>query len=433
MKMWATSAADSRRNGGLCAITGAGMPSRNHAGKDFVSGLVLEAYHIVPPPHFDVYPLASDPEAADGGLGERFGLTWTPSANGILLLPHIYSLFKARLIAIHPDTLHIRCFVPCDLTDQYNGSRAKFAPGKQPDKNALRWHWDMCVAENMRARPARPRGNSASDQDDNVRVDMNAIMDHIPNLRLHDQARSPDGGGGPIRTGTGHESRPDDDLQFCTQECMLGLKHGGALDANCPNYAAHFVLSGSTTRPGKHRKTWGTRLAWTGGQPPATWHSWSGRRDPRARAWLEVLPGRFGRMGQLVKVTRWGNYVLVGKGMPAGRAAASLRHEHAVYRRLEPLQGSAVTTCLGLVRLDPPMRYTCAEPLDALLLQAWVGEPVGGVGLAPEDEARHVRWSEEEVRARGVHHLSKGKHLLWSREKARVMVIDFEDDQVDFA
>ncbi|TLS21571.1 uncharacterized protein PpBr36_10176 [Pyricularia pennisetigena] len=62
----------------------------------------------------------------------------------------MHELFDQRLITIHPDSHLIRIFAPYDFIIPYHGKKANFG-SIQSDRNALRWHWNMCVIENMGA------------------------------------------------------------------------------------------------------------------------------------------------------------------------------------------------------------------------------------------------------------------------------------------
>lgn len=398
---WDSFADRARNTNGCCAITGMGRVPLGGECYAIAPGFMLEAYHIVPPEHFDVYPVdngSTNPEATVDVMQTAFDQTWTPAKNAILLLPHIYSLFRARLIAIHPETLQIRIFAPCELVDQYNGSLANFDGGRKPDKEALMWHWNMCVEENVKVKVS-PWPSSL--------------------LRGHDAAL-------PYVNG-------DDSVQFCTQKCLEGLKKRDRFDVNCPNFHKHAKSSRKTAR-------WSSGFGashpyigqdkWTAVPPDSL--VWSNRPESTSPK-IELIPGKHGNTGHLVRITLAQGYVLVGKGMPLAQREW-LEHEHNVYKHLETLQGTAVTTCLGLVRLKPPFQYTCnyVQKLESLLLQAWVGGTVSeAAGLSKAQRDENIWRSSYEVSRRGVGHTQQDKHLLWSEEVQRVMVIDFEKDVLD--
>lgn len=136
-----------------CAITGKG---RSWCANPSI-GPTLEACHIIPQQHYYLYPDPEDLEWQDPSqdarqssrrLYEAWERTWSPG-NGILLLSHIHSLFDARLLSIHPQTLRIRVFVPFDVITEYHGRIAKVP--RSVDRAALRHHYDMCCIENMAA------------------------------------------------------------------------------------------------------------------------------------------------------------------------------------------------------------------------------------------------------------------------------------------
>lgn len=396
---WNSFADRARESNGRCAITGLGRASSKKGGNNAIApGFMLEAYHIIPPEHFDVYPVnqgSINREVTIDDTVASFDLTWTPPKNAILLLPHIYDLFRARLIAVHPKTLRIRVFAQCELVEQYNGNLANFDMGCEPDVAALVWHWNMCVEENVKAKvdpsPGRvPRG---------------------PDATLIPWAGA------------------DDKVQFCTQKCLRGLKVCGPFDVSCPNFRFHAEVSHPVRKLGGLHAYVGQDKWVTVTPGKLTWSNLPGSSQAR----VELIPGKHGNMGHLVRIILERGYVLVGKGM-SYRLRASLEHEHNIYRRLKSLQGTAVTTCLGLVRLDPPFKYTCdyVPKLDSVLLQAWVGGTVSeAADLSEAERDCHIRRSSKEVASCGVDHIQKDKHLLWSEEVQRVMVIDFEKDDFD--
>ncbi|POS76835.1 hypothetical protein DHEL01_v204766 [Diaporthe helianthi] len=78
-----------------------------------------------------------------------------PENNEIIMLSHIYDFWKAGLLAIHPDTLRVRCFVPSDVIRDYDNKAASFPESGTPDLDSLRVHYEICVWVNMTA--ALPR------------------------------------------------------------------------------------------------------------------------------------------------------------------------------------------------------------------------------------------------------------------------------------
>ncbi|KAM0247354.1 hypothetical protein ACHAQJ_009889 [Trichoderma viride] len=115
-------------------------------------GPALQACHIVPQQHYHLYPDPNDGnnaiEFSPRRLQRAWERTWS-ARNGILLLSHLHELFDSRLFSIHPDTLQVRAFVPYDVICDYHGRTARLP--SNVDRNALRYHYDMCCIENMAA------------------------------------------------------------------------------------------------------------------------------------------------------------------------------------------------------------------------------------------------------------------------------------------
>ncbi|KAG5994374.1 hypothetical protein E4U43_003244 [Claviceps pusilla] len=131
-----------------CAVSGKGRPWYTIP----AVGPGIQACHIVPQQHYNVYPVPSyygesqhDPQR----LHEAWTRTWSGD-NGLALFSHFHDFFDNRLFSIHPETLKIRVFVPYDVLLEYHGSIAKLP--HCVDRNALRHHYDMCCIENMAAK-----------------------------------------------------------------------------------------------------------------------------------------------------------------------------------------------------------------------------------------------------------------------------------------
>ncbi|PNY21914.1 Uncharacterized protein TCAP_07188 [Tolypocladium capitatum] len=156
--------------------------------------------------------------------------------------------------------------------------------------------------------------------------------------------------------------------QYCTQACLLGLKTGGDLDGNCPNFGAIGLLFK-----------------------------------------LELAP--YG-------------YTFVGKGTLSGYLRR-LEHESRVYARLDRLQGKVVPVYLGIVQLARGYVLPGGARVVDMMLMSWGGEEALDVG-AP-DLTAEVRRSSQAVWAEGVYHGDeRGPNLLWNDERRRVMLIDFD-------
>lgn len=140
----------SNTSGRCCAISGLGRYAPENSTLIWSDpGLTIS--HIIPPQHFELFPVdKSSMDREEDELAEKWRMTWDPRENGIVLLGHLHALWKARLIAVEPMFLTIRCFGPYDSIAAYEGKKASFS--KVPNKEALRWHYNMCVYENITAK-----------------------------------------------------------------------------------------------------------------------------------------------------------------------------------------------------------------------------------------------------------------------------------------
>ncbi|KAL8387369.1 hypothetical protein RB595_009953 [Gaeumannomyces hyphopodioides] len=154
--------------------------------------------------------------------------TWSVG-NSIILSAAIHEAFDQRLLAIHPNSHLIRVFAPYDLITPYHGRKAYFGRGI-PDSKALRWHWDVCVIENMGAMtepwqqdlvlfpwgtgttpPSRPYQRDAGDENDDGSNDGESMG--RPSASARPANRDSDGGRKRSRLselrGRGEDAMPD--------------------------------------------------------------------------------------------------------------------------------------------------------------------------------------------------------------------------------
>lgn len=135
-----------------CAVTGMGRSWTLNP----TIGPALQVCHIVSQLHYNTYPLriSNVDESQDNSqvgtrqMEQAWERTWAPE-NGILLFSHLHEMFDQRLFSIHPETLHIRVFMPYDIILAYHGRKAQV--DRFVDRKALRHHYDMCRIENMAA------------------------------------------------------------------------------------------------------------------------------------------------------------------------------------------------------------------------------------------------------------------------------------------
>ncbi|KAK4074423.1 hypothetical protein Purlil1_12963 [Purpureocillium lilacinum] len=217
-------------------------------------------------------------------------------------------------------------------------------------------------------------------------------------------------GGGANNSG---QSRP-----FCTQNCLLGLVRGHALDRSCPNVHLHcrrmtHIGRGAIRHPINHAE------------------------------WLQLLHAQLkktlvcgitpleksGARGVLFKVTllKYG-YTFVSKGTIV-EFIRDLEDEAAVDRRLEDVQGIHVPVFLGVVDLRPLGRtyYYDHRVYIVHLTMSWGGESLHEARWRMRTTQEQVKRSLEAIHKRGVIHTDvRGPNILFCEETGGAMVIDFE-------
>ncbi|KAK0725691.1 hypothetical protein B0H67DRAFT_571154 [Lasiosphaeris hirsuta] len=146
-----------------CAVSRRGTAWWATGGAGGAIGPAVQAAHVIPQVHWNVFPVGIDDGDGDGdsdddrgiaaeddlpALREAWEQTWHWS-NGLLLLSHLHQCFDARLLSIDPDTRRVRAFVPYDAITEHHGKGTSLPP--EINLGALRHHYDMCCIENMAA------------------------------------------------------------------------------------------------------------------------------------------------------------------------------------------------------------------------------------------------------------------------------------------
>ncbi|KAI6083328.1 hypothetical protein F4821DRAFT_280999 [Hypoxylon rubiginosum] len=198
------------------------------------------------------------------------------------------------------------------------------------------------------------------------------------------------------------------DRPFCTQQCLLGLTRGGPMDATCPNIKYHKL---EHIDPSEFVRLVRDQLAKDRGrdQDCAPLH----------------LAGSFGTLFK-VRLSSHG-YTLVAKGMEQ-LDLPRLEHEHAIYERLQPIQGQHVPVCLGMTHLVLPYYYDCGVYTDFLFL-SWGGLRVYECveQLDKPDAIRAVEAAYASLHELGVLHCgAELRNILYDAQTRNIMIIDFE-------
>lgn len=196
--------------------------------------------------------------------------------------------------------------------------------------------------------------------------------------------------------------------EFCTQQCLLGLRDRSLLDVSCPNVQLHR----------QHQLTDRHLL----------------QEADLVRLMKEQLdldldhhctPFGQGGYGVAFKLTctKYG-YTFVGKGTTR-ELWSEVAEEAAAYKLLAKAQGSAVPVFLGSI--DLKMTYFfCGSEIKHMLLMSWAGNAVTPEQMRNDNVLSELRKSCHEIRKRGViHGDSRWANYLWNPITCRVQIIDF--------
>lgn len=453
----------SNTSGRCCAISGLGRFAPENS-KLAWSDPGLTISHIIPPQHFEVYPVdKSGIEDEDDELSEKWRMTWDPRENGIVLLGHFHDLWRARLVAIEPSTLTVRCFGPYDSIAAYEGKKAHFS--NVPNRDALRWHYDMCVYENITAKQSRslaatqnvetsavvrPELSTSSAKTGPAPFTTSEVLPFAPPQAGTEEAARP-----WKRPRTGEdlaalprlpesmESKDDSTTQLCTLGCILRLGEPTKSDPSCPNFSKHRRLGLGKTGAAVHKVDM------------ATLSSWGLLRDkdvPKGQLCRESIISQYEVISRgpspVLKVILPHGYTVLGKGV-VGSGDCGLTTEEGVkeppaltplveadiLERLGPqLVGKCVPFCLGLIKLGKELRDPAyGGPIQSVLLLASARVPLSNVSLPRYAISEEIRRTVEDIRNRGVTFREPpvDADLRWNQEAQRVMVVNFAGAKIE--
>ncbi|KAL8855376.1 MAG: hypothetical protein Q9178_007973 [Gyalolechia marmorata] len=195
--------------------------------------------------------------------------------------------------------------------------------------------------------------------------------------------------------------------QYCTQACLLGLVRRLPIDSDCPN-AEHHPRS----------KTGDTHALTKSGLRNLLRQQLAHTRDEDCEN-LEVNGAR-GLLFKLCLATH--GYTLVGKGTVA-RFIPHIQHEGKMYNRLRKLQGWLIPVCFGNIDLEIPWYDLGIHIVHMLLLSYGGEEPLD----SSEVQRQQTVDFQSTIEAFGVRHGDVGcRNMLWNEELRRLMFIDFE-------
>ncbi|KAL8747389.1 MAG: hypothetical protein Q9190_000735 [Brigantiaea leucoxantha] len=197
------------------------------------------------------------------------------------------------------------------------------------------------------------------------------------------------------------------DRQYCTQACILGLVHRRPIDRKCPNAELHPQNAKENTHSLSKLK-----LCYLIRQQLA-------KTMDEDCVDLRLLGAR-GMLFQLTLASH--GYTFVGKGT-IDVFISDLKHEGQMYHRLQKLQGKQIPVYLGNIDLDVPW-YDLNTHVIHMLLMSYGGEQIKKLD---ENLALQVQEFEKVIGRLGVCHEDlREPNMLWNKELERLMFIDFE-------
>jgi hypothetical protein len=309
---------------------------------------------------------------------------------------------------------HTRAQIPDDQLKQTppGSEYVPSSPIEPPEEGGRR--------RNTRLHPActpSPSGVEQNESSDSSDAESKAAAPRQKHKRNYSQvASSPpqprDQGDMSSRQAGGHQKKHEAS-QFCTQKCLLGLKHDLPLDNACPNVSNH--RRGQETD--KHLVT-----------APEMVLNLKQQLDKDVDHSCEPF-GECGRTGAPFKLRceSYG-YTFVGKG-----TTSSLWHivsrEAMFYKILDSVQGSVVPVFLGAIDMAQSYFLHGAGEIQHMLLMAWGGEPLAESQW--ETKLHAVKRSHGKIYKLGVHHGDvRPPNTLWNSELNRVLIIDFHKSEL---
>lgn len=445
----------SNTSGRCCAISGLGRYTPDNS-KLAWSDPGLAISHIIPPQNFDVYPVdKSDIDSEDDELAEKWRMTWDPRENGIVLLGHFHALWRAWLVAVEPSTLTVRCFGPYDSIAPYEGKKAHLS--NVPNRDALRWHYDMCVWENITSKqpPQSLSAKQDGDMTSAIRPDLStsstktgpapfsageALPFALPPpgsrevtpeaARPRKRPRTDQDGAALPQLSENAESSGDLAKQLCTLECIICLADPAGSDPSCPNFSKH------------RRRGFGTAVHKLDMTALSAWGLVRDEDVPKNQLGRESIISEYEIVSReaipILRVVLPYGYTVLGKGVVRSGhskepAFGPLMEADILMRLGSQLAGECVPFCLGVAKLGKELRdLTYDEPIQHVLLLCSAEAPLYE---APLPRHEKIRRTVEDIRNRGVtlREPLVEADLRWNEEAQRVMIVNFAGAKIEAA
>ncbi|CAK7231578.1 hypothetical protein SCUCBS95973_007963 [Sporothrix curviconia] len=213
-------------------------------------------------------------------------------------------------------------------------------------------------------------------------------------------------------------------LPYCTQACLLGLKHQKALDDQCPNVDLHRGAAAAKGHDGSRHPMTVPLL----GEVVKAQLLASVNRD------CECLDkdGCYGRHGVLFRITATGyGYTFVAKGV-RGWHLHVLDHEQNMYNGVEAVQGRLIPVFLGLVTLARGIPLPTHVLVRHLMLLSYAGPDLERLEKAPDPSLPSIEELDRGVKRTGQELFKAGlvnpgvrrPNTAWNAEVGRVMHLD---------
>lgn len=221
------------------------------------------------------------------------------------------------------------------------------------------------------------------------------------------------------------EGKPHQDLEYCTQKCVLGLVKGDVLDPDCPNLRLH-----------QHRNNQSSVNTDSG--HPISHSKFLQLLSHQLKCTLDYGITSLnvnGARGALFKVTLLAyGYTFVSKGTVQA-FIPYLEHEARVNERLKGVQGVHVPVFLGAINLRLLGRtyyYDFDVDIVHLCLLSWGGLGLGNVEHPDGStvQAMAVKAMRAIHQQGVVHKDARYENILFNPQTKRIMLIDFERSEL---
>ncbi|KAI0402457.1 hypothetical protein F4802DRAFT_575848 [Xylaria palmicola] len=237
-----------------------------------------------------------------------------------------------------------------------------------------------------------------------------------------DSQKSGGASGGQGSNRSEFEGKPHQDLEYCTQKCVLGLVKGDTLDPDCPNLRRH-----------QHQDSQCSVIN-TDGRHPISHSKFLQLLSCQLKCTLDYGITSLditGARGALFKVTLLAyGYTFVSKGT-IQEFIPDLEHEARVYERLKSVQGVHVPVFLGAINLqslDRTYYYDFGVDIVHLCFLSWGGLSLKDIQLPDRRTLQSMA-----VEAMGtihqqgvVHKDARYENILFNPQTGQIMLIDFE-------